>query len=188
MQHSVFSHIVGQRFCMDPYRIIDLQDQSLHQHFRGHASCRILTLLYMTFSKKYVLWYDIIAHTSTKYCDLQGLVKKFYLLLCNFLYTDSTTPLLRCPRSETAVSRDRGFIPLYFLNTKIAHNRTTNCVQSHIDCKNRMSRADVTVAPPIEGQIQWTLGEFVYTNTKRRRVQGMIDVVLLVVNSQMMTS
>ncbi len=25
-----------------------------------------------------------------------------------------------------------------------------------------MPRTDVTIAPPIEGQIQWTLGEFVY--------------------------
>ena len=72
-------------------------------------------------------------------------------------YPNSTKKSLCCPHSETAVSRDWGFISLNFLNAQ--NNIQQNyCVQSHIDCKNRMAHIDVpAVAPSIEGQIQWTL-------------------------------
>ena len=54
---------------------------------------------------------------------------------------------------------------LYYLisakqQQKIAYSRIL-IVHSHINFKNRMSHADVAVAPSIEGQNQGMLGDFV---------------------------
>ncbi len=66
---------------------------------------------------------------------------------------------LRCPEISVHIP---SFLKYKKKEKKKAHNRTTDCVQSHIDCKSQMSRADVTIAPSIEAQMQWTIFKFVY--------------------------
>ncbi len=84
------------------------------------------------------------------------------------VYKNLTKPLLPCLLNKTAVSRDQGFTSFYIYVQCKNVTQSAVIMYDHINCESQMSHADVTAAPPIEGQIQEILSEFVFAHCAKK--------------------